>query len=268
MTSKKVILWLVILMTGCSTEQTIEQSNQDSAPINVPVDLNTITDAIPQYEPRTRAGNPVEYEVLGKHYKTLSDSHGYIKKGMASWYGTKFHGKKTANGEIYNMYAMTAAHKTLPIPSYVQVTNLKNNRQVIVRINDRGPFHQNRLIDLSYAAATKLGIDKTGTGWVEVKALEADATRKTDRLIKSTKIQPQKGLLYLQLGAFSHLKNAQQLKQRLTSNKLGQTRIINAKKRNQVWYKVQLGPLSSVQRLEHKRQMLQKLGYQVIPLTD
>ena len=133
-------------------------SEQDQPPDFIPANIMAIPNATPRFEPRTRAGNPPEYEVLGQRYRTLNHSHNYQALGVASWYGTKFHGKKTANGETYDMFAMTAAHKTLPIPSYVKVTNLVNKRFVILRINDRGPFHDNRLIDLSYTAAAKLDI--------------------------------------------------------------------------------------------------------------
>lgn len=133
-----------------------------------------LKDAKPKWEPRTRAGNAPSYHVLGKNYRTLTTAEGYQRRGIASWYGRKFHGKNTANGEKYDMYAMTAAHKSLPIPSYVRVRNLNNGKQAIVRINDRGPFIDSREIDLSYAAAFKLGVFHTGTAPVEVTGIEVD----------------------------------------------------------------------------------------------
>lgn len=129
-------------------------------------------DAKPKWEPRTRAGNAPKYKVMGKTYYTLKTAEGYRNRGNASWYGRKFHGKKTANGERYDMYSMSAAHKTLPIPSYVKVRNLRNGREAIVRVNDRGPFIDNREIDLSYAAAVKLGVFSHGTAPVEVTGIE------------------------------------------------------------------------------------------------
>lgn len=129
-------------------------------------------DAKPKWEPRTRAGNAPKYKVMGKTYYTLKTAEGYRNRGTASWYGRKFHGNKTANGERYDMYGMTAAHKTLPIPSYVKVRNLRNGREAIVRVNDRGPFIDNREIDLSYAAAVKLGVFSHGTAPVEVTGIE------------------------------------------------------------------------------------------------
>lgn len=133
-----------------------------------------IKDATPKREPITKAGNKSPYTVLGQTYVLMPSAKGYRATGMASWYGTKFHGESTANGDRYDLYGMTAAHKTLPIPTYVLVTNLENNRQAIVRVNDRGPFVSNRIIDLSYAAATKLGYADKGTAFVEVAAIDVD----------------------------------------------------------------------------------------------
>lgn len=132
----------------------------------------TIDDAIPKAEPIKKAGNKNPYTVLGKTYHLLPTAKDYKEQGGASWYGLKFHGHKTSNGEVYSIYAMTAAHKTLPIPSYVKVTNIANGKQVIVRVNDRGPFHPGRIIDLSYAAATKLDYIGHGTAQVEVEAID------------------------------------------------------------------------------------------------
>lgn len=135
------------------------------------VDVSRIQDPVPRVEPRAKYGNPDSYQVDGKTYRVMQSASGYHARGLASWYGTKFHGQRTSNGETYNMYAMTAAHKTLPIPVYVRVTSLENGRSIVVRVNDRGPFVDGRIIDLSYVAAKKLGIDKKGTGLVEVRAL-------------------------------------------------------------------------------------------------
>lgn len=155
------------LLAACSSQVvTIKDSGPKQA-----MDVAHIPDAVPRREVRTRAGNKSPYTVLGKTYQVLPDSRGFTEEGIASWYGNKFHGRKTANGEIYSMYGMTAAHKNLPIPSYVRVTNLSNGRQVVVRVNDRGPFHQGRVIDLTYAGASKLGFVKQGTAPVRVEAV-------------------------------------------------------------------------------------------------
>lgn len=137
----------------------------------IPPDVEQVPDAVPQKEPRSRGGNAPVYEVFGKTYRVIEKSEGFRERGHASWYGKKFHGRKTANGEIYDMFKMTAAHKNLPLPSYVRVTNPGNGRSVVVRINDRGPFHKGRIIDLSYAAAAKLGILKHGAAAVEIATL-------------------------------------------------------------------------------------------------
>ena len=140
-------------------------------------DFSSLPNPVPHYEPPSPYGNPDSYVVDGKRYHVLASSKGYVARGIASWYGTKFHGQRTSNGETYDMYAMTAAHRTLPLPTYARVTNLRNGRSVIVRINDRGPFHSNRIIDLSYAAASKLGIVEEGTGLVQVEAIDPRAPK-------------------------------------------------------------------------------------------
>ncbi len=132
-------------------------------------------DAIPRHEPRSKYGNGPVYEVFGKRYTVMQSGRGYRERGVASWYGTKFHGRLTSNREVYDMYKMTAAHKTLPLPSYVRVRNLRNDKSIIVRVNDRGPFVHNRIIDLSYSAALKLDMIRDGTSLVEVTAIDVDA---------------------------------------------------------------------------------------------
>lgn len=141
-------------------------------PDEIPADVANTPDAVPKAEPRSRSGNPDEYEAFGTVYHVLDDTDGFTQRGRASWYGKKFQGRKTASGEPYDMFAMTAAHKTLPIPSYVRVTNLDNGKTAVVRVNDRGPFHSGRIIDLSYAAAARLGVIGSGHAEVEIKALK------------------------------------------------------------------------------------------------
>lgn len=147
--------------------------NSDAYPDNPP-DVSQIPDAVPRVEPLSRGGNRPVYEVWGKTYNVLPDARGYARQGTASWYGEKFHGYATSNGEIYDMYEMTAAHRSLPLPTYARVTSLENGRSVIVRVNDRGPFHNDREIDLSYAAAARLDILERGTGRVKVEAIDAE----------------------------------------------------------------------------------------------
>ncbi len=138
------------------------------------IDFDSIPDAVPRPEPKSRYGNPPSYEVFGQWYQTLATGRGYVARGIASWYGPNFHGRRSSSGEPYDMYAMTAAHKTLPLPSYARVTNLDNGRSIVVRINDRGPFHDGRIIDLSYVAAGKLRLLGPGTAPVEVRVLDPD----------------------------------------------------------------------------------------------
>jgi rare lipoprotein A len=140
--------------------------------VSAPAMPDTVPDAVPHIEPRARYGNPPFYDVFGKRYYVLSSSVGYWERGVASWYGPGFHKVRTSIGEPYDMYGMTAAHKTLPLPAYVRVTNLQNGRSVVVRVNDRGPFVGNRIIDLSYTAAAKLDMLRNGTAMVDVRAID------------------------------------------------------------------------------------------------
>ena len=142
----------------------------DSPPRELPDNLDAIADAVPRVLPLSATGNR-PYVALGKHYRPWASADGYVARGVASWYGQKFHGRRTSSGEPYDMFAMTAAHPLLPLPTFVRVTNLANGRAVVVKVNDRGPFLHGRIIDLSYAAAHKLGIAKPGTGYVEVRAI-------------------------------------------------------------------------------------------------
>jgi len=180
-----------------------------------------------------------------------------IKQGIASWYGPEFHGKKTASGEIYDMYAMTAAHNTLPIASYAQVTNLENNRSVVVRINDRGPFHGDRVMDLSYSAAKKLGIDQTGTGSVEIKAIDS---KQALAHLQNAAAKEDKNV-YLQVGSFGNKKKAIKLQHKIAANNnLPAPKILSSKRKGSVLYKVQMGPIKTPGNVEAINQQLAKIG--------
>ena len=173
----------LILLAGCSLSAPTHRPPPPPAstvPVTpsvpaAPPDLLSTPDAVPRAEPRSRSGNPPFYDVLGHRYFVLSSAEGYAERGVASWYGPTFHGVSTAMGEPYDMYAMTAAHKTLPLPAYAQVTNLRNGRSVVVRINDRGPFVNNRIIDVSYRAAQLLGMDVNGTARVRVQVMAEES---------------------------------------------------------------------------------------------
>jgi rare lipoprotein A len=192
----KHLAWLLVFgLAGCGTLEP-----RDSAP-SIRLDPEAIPDAVPRFEVIGRAGNRSPYDVLGRTYHLLPTPVGYVEEGIASWYGTKFHGRRTSNGEVFDMYAMTAAHKTLPIPCYARVTNLDNGRVAVVRINDRGPFHEDRLIDLSFAAATKLGFMHQGTARVRVEVLDPNSLAEL----------PKAAGYFLQLGAFSERRRAEEL---------------------------------------------------------
>ncbi|MEN8259302.1 MAG: septal ring lytic transglycosylase RlpA family protein [Pseudomonadota bacterium] len=249
----RIALAALLLVAGCSTGPKILEP-RDGAPRHRRFNIAAIPDAVPRWEPRTSAGNPPFYEVFGKRYHVLPDSKGYVKKGIASWYGTKFHGKHTSNGEDYDMFSMTAAHKTLPIPCYARVTNLENGRSIVVRINDRGPFHGNRIIDLSYVAAVKLGIYEAGTGFVEVRTVEPDSRRlRSDRRDKASDI-------YLQIGAFSNWNNARKLQHTVASHDLPGPRIRSNGLGSRQIHRVQIGPIASVDEADRISRTLSNLG--------
>jgi rare lipoprotein A len=215
-----------------------------------PADAAQVPDAVPRPEPRSALGNPAFYEVAGKRYAVLASASDYVERGVASWYGPDFHGKRTASGEGYDMYAMTAAHKTLPVPCYARVTNLGNGRSVIVRVNDRGPFVGNRIIDLSYSAAARLDMLRNGTAFVEVRTLgpldapPAAAGRK----------------LYIQVGAFADAGNAQRVLARLQGGGLSQAFIANGVRDDRL-ARVRLGPLGSVAEFDALNARLVALGF-------
>lgn len=257
----RLIASLLVTSCGfvaCSTLKTGLQS--DDAPAN-PRDVSNVPDAVPRAEPPSRYGNPKSYKVYGKTYYPLATSKNYTARGTASWYGTKFHGKRTSSGEPYDMYAMTAAHKTLPLPTYVEVANLKNGRAVIVKVNDRGPFHDDRLIDLSYSAATRLDILPYGTGQVEIRAIDPEQT--TDSTTPDDTTPPttqENAALYLQVGAFSSRGNAQRLQDDLQSQNIGAIRIVETTTDAGTFFKVQVGPLASHMEANRVTQELKTLG--------
>ncbi len=262
---------LCISVIGCSGPAV--RPVQDGPPIGGPAALDSIPDAIPRSEPLSKYGNPASYEVFGERYYVLPDSRGYKKQGRASWYGRKFHGQRTSSGEPYDMYAMTAAHRTLPLPTYVRVTNLDNGRQVVVRVNDRGPFHSNRIIDLSYTAAIKLDIVRNGTGHVEVEAIEPginpappkampvvlqEEPAMTAQPVKAVAIKPEPQGFYLQAGAFGQRRNAEELAQRLRRS--GLTGVEVFENGLDSFFRVRLGPYSDETLMRSDRQKLRNMG--------
>jgi rare lipoprotein A len=220
-----------------------------------------LPDAVPRTEPPSTRGNPESYVVLGKRYFLLPSNQGYAERGIASWYGTKFHGRNTSNGERYNMYAMTAAHKTLRLPAYVRVTNLRNGKQVTVRVNDRGPFHGNRIIDLSYAAAQKLEMIGEGTALVEVEIVGSDSAVAEDTDRGGVDWRDESHLanrIYVQVGAFSRRDNAERLLLRLRQASIENARI--HEEQNRSLHRVRIGPLSSVPATDRMVERLERMG--------
>lgn len=253
----------MLLLSSCS------HVGKKDGPPNFYVDETKIPNAVPKPEPRAKYGNMTSYRVFGKRYYTLKSSKNYEAVGTASWYGTLFHDRRTSSGEPYDMLGMTAAHKTLPLPTYVEVTNLKNKRKIIVKVNDRGPFEGNRLIDLSYVAAKKLGMLGHGTALVKVKAInprtyERDqffvASRqakhkkqfaennKRDFLLTEDPLLPENKSaqsVYLQVGAFRNKSRAEKLKQRLIALLEAPVKISSPSASGK-FYRVKVGPIKDV----------------------
>jgi rare lipoprotein A len=220
-----------------------------------PANPEGAADAVPRAEPRSAHGNPPFYDVLGQRYFVLAAADGYSERGVASWYGPSFHGGNTSSGEPYDMYGMTAAHKTLPLPTYARVTNLRNGKSIVVRINDRGPFVANRLIDLSYTAAAKLDMLREGTTLVEVRALTPGVP---DPLTRSSAVPPAE--LYIQAGAFADEQNAQRLLERLHAAGLASAFVVSPLVNKSHLYRVRLGPVASVADFDQLATRLQALG--------
>jgi rare lipoprotein A len=230
-------------------------------------------DAVPRPESRSRYGNGPVYEVLGKRYRVLDSSAGYQERGVASWYGTKFHGNLTSSREPYDMYEMTAAHKTLPLPTYARVRNLRNDRSVVVRINDRGPFVHNRIIDLSYAAALKLDMVKDGTSLVEVTAISFDEPAGDRPVRKATPSAPPPEVdrasapaaatanrVFVQVGAFGDRANAERRLTELSLAGVGGARIHEEPGPDRVLYRVRVGPVADVVQYDVLIKELEILG--------
>jgi rare lipoprotein A len=263
------------------------------APTERPPPPDSVPDMVPRNEPRSRNGNPPFYDVMGKRYFVLSSSVGYMERGVASWYGPGFHKVRTSTGEPYDMYAMTAAHKTLPLPAYVRVTNLQNGRSIVVRVNDRGPFVGNRIIDLSYTAASKLDMLRNGTAMVEVRSLEpaaggaplaaplnaspltaaaeAEAPRPTpadspppeaptDAAAGATSTVAVPRALFIQAGAFSDPKNAERLVEKLRGGGYGKVFVRDNEIAGRRMYRVRIGPVPDVAEFDRIVAALERVG--------
>jgi rare lipoprotein A len=249
--------WIVLalLISACSTPPATQTPAEvgDSAPVR-PIDAEDVADAVPRPDPILAAGNKSPYTVLGASYEILDDARNYKEKGIASWYGTKFNGRKTSNGEIFDLYQATAAHKTLPIPSYARVTNLNNGRSVVVRVNDRGPFHADRVIDLSYGAAVKLGYMEQGTAPVEVEVLDIIGVDDRRNSVGGS-------YRYLQLGAFGKEASAQQLRSKLDGLVSAPITVSPVQSGETMLFRVRIGPVASGEELLEVQRVLQDNGY-------
>ena len=256
---------LTLILAACATTRLPPQPPPGPVPVPPPpADIARIPDAVPRAEPRSLHGNPPFYDALGRRYFVLPSADGYDERGVASWYGPTFHGGNTSSGEAYNMYGMTAAHKTLPLPTYARVTNLANGKSVVVRINDRGPFVANRIIDLSYTAAAKLDMLREGTAWVEVRALTAGAPAvpvETPAAPAQTPppAAPTLPLLYVQTGAFADPANAERQLGRLHAAGLASAFVMPPPE-GSLLYRVRIGPLGSVAEFDALSQRLATLG--------
>jgi rare lipoprotein A len=259
----RALLAIALLLSACTTVPKAPPSakyySDDGPPLSVPDNLAQIPDAVPRDEPFHRYANR-PYTVFGQTYVPVVDKQPVRERGLASWYGRKFHGQKTSSGETYDMFAMTAAHKTLPIPSYARVTNVKSGQSVVVRINDRGPFHSNRIIDLSYAAAARIGIAAAGSGMVDVERIlpgpgVSDATLPTVAAappppvlaaIQTPVIAQESAGLWLQLGAFSSTEGAESFRDHVARELAWNLEPITIASRGGV-HRVRLGPYRNSQ---------------------
>ena len=249
-----LVVILTITISACAVVVPIDTrtSNSNSDATDVPAKIT-----------RSKLGNPTSYVVFGKRYYVMDNAHGFVQRGIASWYGKKFHGRKTSSGEVYNMYAMTAAHKNLPLPSYVRVVNIKNGRSVVVRVNDRGPFVGDRIIDLSFAAATQLDIVGPGTAEVEISVLSSPDTqqRPVIRTIPLLEKAAENVPLFVQLGSFGVELNAQNLMKELHDSNEPTANVYKLTKAQGILYRVRLGPLYNIDEANSVVARLKSKGF-------
>ena len=238
---------ILLLLAGCAGDKKDEPADGPSEVRLTPADVH---DAVPKREPLARYGNHSPYTVLGRTYTVMESSKGYKERGMASWYGSKFHGRRTSSGEVYDMHLATAAHKRLPLPTFAEVTNLDNGRSMIVKINDRGPFHDDRIIDLSYAAAVKLGVNKTGTARVEVRAIDVASP-------EPVAVKVADGT-FLQVGAFNKRKAADELAGQMIAAQIKPASV----QKSGGLYKVWIGPYASQAEIDATARRVVELGFE------
>jgi rare lipoprotein A len=272
---------LCIALTGCSLAKRQPDTPRASIPSGsavpqTPPDILSIPDAVPRAEPRGTRGNPPFYEVFGKRYYVLASSEGFVERGTASWYGPGFHSASTSLGERYDMYAMTAAHKTLPIPAYAEVTNLRNGRKVVVRINDRGPFVGDRIIDLSYTAAAKLDMLLQGTAPVEVRVIStrggagsalppqsvpAPVAPPPVAVVNAPAVKmPGAPAMFIQAGVFADHENARRRVEVLLAAGIELASLDEIPRSERTLHRVRVGPFASVEEFDLNMKRLRELG--------
>ncbi len=242
---RSIALYLLLasLLSGCSffRDKSSGAYFEDDGPPAGGPDPASVANAVPRPEPLSRIGN-VPYEVYGVTYVPMRKvSVGHVETGEASWYGRKFDGRNTSNGDVYDMFGMTAAHKTLPLPTYVQVRNLANGREVVVRVNDRGPFLGGRILDLSYMAAQKLGVVATGTANVRIEVIDGPVPAKTP--VQSITLDRPEAVFFLQAGSFRLATNAHRLKADLTGAGITGIRVVTVQIGQNLYHRVQVGPI-------------------------
>jgi rare lipoprotein A len=273
-----LMLAAALLAAGCTSAP----PRRPRPPPPPPAVVQNVPDALPRIEPRSAYGNPPFYDQFGKRYVVLSTSANYLERGVASWYGPGFHAERTSTHEQYDMYGMTAAHKTLPLPCYVRVTNLQNGRSVVVRVNDRGPFVDNRIIDLSYTAAAKLDMLRNGTAMVEVRSVDprewqqsstptlsavaanaltpVTAPALAPTLAPATQLAVVSQTLYVQAGAFADPANAERLLAKLRGSSFSNAFIRETKLSGRTLYRVRIGPVPDVAEFDRVVAALESAG--------
>jgi len=238
-----VVISVATMLASCSLfKRDGGYYSDDGPPRREKVDIASIPDAVPRNEKMSRTGNNT-YTALGKRYRPMKQARGFYQRGQASWYGKKFHGRRTSSGEVYDMYAMTAAHPTLPLPTYLRVTNLDNSRSVVVKVNDRGPFLHGRIIDLSYVAAAKLDIVRTGTGNVEIESVFPGEQASTAEI--NIPVAANNGNVYVQVAAFGNQGNAMHFKNTLTRQVQHPVHVKPAIVAGNEMHRVWVGPFAS-----------------------
>jgi len=259
-----LITFLTIsLLAGCSALPRQHSLNQDGPP-KQRININAVKDAQPKFEPYSKYGNPPSYVVFNQRYHTKTSAIGHKETGIASWYGSKFHGRRASSGETFSMYSMTAAHKTLPLPTYAKVTNLENNLSIIVKINDRGPFHENRIIDLSYVAAAKLGFANKGTAKVQVEAITFP-----QHSANPIANQPQEpsSQHYIQVGAFKNRQGAEKLQNQLKTLH-DSAKITKETRQTNRFFRVRLGPFKNRDEATQLASAVDNIGLKTFIITE